>query len=83
MIDVSKHRVWRVRTVSGDVFWTLDLTKEQLTEIAKSTGFVKLAVYRSLSDLGDENLLTTVYVRHIESLLRVLPAFLNEKAGDE
>lgn len=83
MIDLSKHRVWRVRTVSGDVFWTLDLTKEQLMEIAKSTGFVKLSVYRSLSDLDDENLLTTVYARQIESLLRVLPAFLNEKAGDE
>lgn len=83
MIDVSKHRIWRVRTVSGDVFWTLDLTKEQLTEIAKSTGFVKLSVYRSLSDLGNEELLTTIYIRQIESLLRVLPAFLTKRVGDE
>ena len=83
MIDVSKHRIWRVRTVSGDVFWTLDLTKEQLTEISKSTGFVKLSVYRSLSDLSNEELLTTIYIRQIESLLRVLPAFLTKRVGDE
>ena len=43
----------------------------------------RVKIFRGVADIGDETLLTTVYARQIESLLRVLPAFLNEKAGDE
>lgn len=67
--------------MSGDVFWTVDLTKEQLDTISHADGFVQLLVYRSLDDLGDESLMTTVYVRQIESLFRVLPQYL-KKVGD-
>lgn len=81
MSDLSSHRIWRIRMMSGDVFWTVDLTKEQLDTIAQSDGFVQLLVYRSLDDLGDESLVTTLYVRQIESLFRVLPQYL-KKAGD-
>lgn len=82
MSDLSSHRIWRIRTMSGDVFWTVDLTKEQLELISQADGFVQLSVYRSLSDLSDGSLVTTLYVRQIESLFRVLPQYL-KKAGDD
>lgn len=81
MSDLSNHRIWRIRTMSGDVFWTVDLTKEQLELISQADGFVQLLVYRSLDDIGDESLMTTLYVRRIESLFRVLPQYL-KKDGD-
>lgn len=81
MSDLSNHRIWRIRTMSGDVFWTVDLTKEQLELISQADGFVQLSVYRSLDDLSDGSLVTTLYVRQIESLFRVLPQYL-KKAGD-
>ena len=82
MSDLSSHRIWRIRTMSGDVFWTVDLTKEQLDTIAQADVFVQLLVYRSLDDLGDQSLMTTLYVRQIESLFRILPQYL-KKVGDD
>ena len=82
MSDLSSHRIWRIRTMSGDVLWTVDLTKEQLDTIAQADVFVQLLVYRSLDDLGDQSLMTTLYVRQIESLFRILPQYL-KKVGDD
>lgn len=68
--------------MSGDVFWTVDLTKEQLELISQADGFVQLSGYRSLDDIVDGSLMTTLYVRQIESLFRVLPQYL-KKVGDD
>lgn len=69
--------------MSGDVFWTVDLTKEQLDTVSDVNQFIQLTVWRSWKDLADADKATMIYIRRIESLMRVVPALITTKAGDK